>query len=146
MIYFYTKITIIYQKLHSFFSHVCEKCFKKFARKHQLNKHCKTFHDKVFNNKIQCELCQKVFDDLFSFKTHIKLTHQSNLNFKKIKSVFDDKNVIYRKYYAEKQSLLHDIVNKKSEVEEISETIYTYLLTHPFVKFSIAICYRKIIF
>ena len=54
--------------------------------------------------------------------------------------MFDDKNVIYRKYYAKKQSLLHDIVNNKSEVEEISETIYTYLLTHFFVKFSIAIC------
>ena len=47
----------------------------------------------------------------------MKLNHQSNLNLKKIKNVFDDKNVIYIKYYAEKQSLLHDIVNNKSEVE-----------------------------
>ena len=77
---------------------------------------------------------------------HINLHHQSNLHFKKIKSIFDDKNVIYRKYYAEEQSLLHDIINKKSEVEEISKTIYNYLLTHPFVKFSINFCYRKIIF
>ena len=129
------------------FRHVCDKCNKLFARRQQLESHRRSFHDKIFkNNKIECDICQKVFDELHSLRAHLKIEHESNLNYKKIKSIFDDKNVIYRKYFAQNKTLLPDIVNKKSEVQEITNTIYTYLLTHPYIKFSLNICYRNVIF
>lgn len=109
--------------------------------------HRRSFHDKILKtNKIACDICQKSFDELHSLRTHLQSEHEQNLSYKKIKSVFEDKNVIYRKYFALNKTLMPDIINKESEVEEITNTLYTYLLTHPWVKFSILICYRHVIF
>ena len=46
----------IYKNNQLFDRFFSDKCFKEFGREHQLKKHCITFHDKFFNNKIQCEL------------------------------------------------------------------------------------------
>ena len=123
-----------------FFRHECNICKKKFARKQQLNSHIKSFHDKKFSLSFICELCKSDFLNQNLLREHIKLVHEDNLQYKLIKSVFQEKNVLYRKYFASKKILTLHILLQKAEIEEISQTLMNFMISNPFVKYKITVC------
>ena len=125
-----------------FFSrHECKICKKQFARKQQLISHTKSFHEKKFSLCFICELCKTNFTDHNLLRDHIKLIHEKNLTYKLLNEAFNEKNVIYRKYFVKKEILTVHVLLQRKEIEEISQTLMNFLISNPFIKYKITICF-----
>ena len=57
------------------------------------------------------------FKDHNLLRNHIKSTHDTHLSYKLIESAFNDKNVIYRKYFVSKEVLTVQILLQKNEID-----------------------------
>ena len=69
----------IIEKLNE--NHVCDICGKEYGSKVGLTKHDTVAH-KVQTKSIKCPLCDNTFDQVNTFKEHVKIVHEGKNSYK----------------------------------------------------------------